>query len=362
MFAAHMLLAVDPVSQYFGVLSLGNSAVLIDSRLSAVFCTLDAGNVVQSRIACVHWSGCGRYIVLSLESKQAPIWRVQRDALGQPESFQYFRSIPMARNTSALTVLQGDLVIADKTGDLYRVCIESSDGPTLIAGHIAINLAVVGSTDGSYVVTGDREHKICVHHYPNAYNIHHYCLGHLQYVNALATLSWDPALLLSASADGTVRLWNICDGKQLYALDITDGPEGGIVSGLVVHASQKLAFAFLHAKQSLHVLSLDATGIARTTTISLPFLPLNIAVAGAHLWILGRVGDSLALYQLDVASNTLTRMSVSDSEVVSSGKPQVVDLAALLQANVQARASEKNQENESDDEAGADSKRTKQSA
>lgn len=36
--------------------------------------------------------------------------------------------------------------------------------------------------DGQFLITSDRDEKVRVSHYPNAYNIGSYCLGHEEYV------------------------------------------------------------------------------------------------------------------------------------------------------------------------------------
>ena len=40
-----------------------------------------------------------------------------------------------------------------------------------------------------YVVTCDRDEKVRLSHFPNAYNIHAFCLGHTQYVGDIASVT-----------------------------------------------------------------------------------------------------------------------------------------------------------------------------
>jgi len=68
--------------------------------------------------------------------------------------------------------------------------------------------------EDKFVITSERDEKIRVSRFPNAYNIHNFCLGHTEFVTSLSLLS--PNLLLSGSGDATIRLWNFIEGQQLH--------------------------------------------------------------------------------------------------------------------------------------------------
>ncbi len=71
---------------------------------------------------------------------------------------------------------------ADKSGDVYEFSVRD-DGPgRLLLGHLSMLLGVALSRDEKYIITCDRDEKIRVSHYPNAYSIHNYCLGHKDFV------------------------------------------------------------------------------------------------------------------------------------------------------------------------------------
>ncbi len=69
----------------------------------------------------------------------------------------------------------------DKTGDVYRFKRDFSEG-SLLLGHLSMLLDVAVSNCGKFVITCDRDEKIRVSSYPNAYNINNYCLGHTDFV------------------------------------------------------------------------------------------------------------------------------------------------------------------------------------
>ncbi len=72
------------------------------------------------------------------------------------------------------------------------------------------------SFDGKYVITADRDEKIRISHYPNCYEIHQFCLGHTELVIWIQLLSNE--LLVSAGADGTIRLWSVENGTCLCTM------------------------------------------------------------------------------------------------------------------------------------------------
>ena len=63
---------------------------------------------------------------------------------------------------------------------------------------------------GKFIITCDRDEKIRISHYPNAYNIHNFCLGHTDFVTSISL--YQDNYLISGSGDGTLRLWNYLKG------------------------------------------------------------------------------------------------------------------------------------------------------
>lgn len=68
-----------------------------------------------------------------------------------------------------------------------------------------------------FVITSDRDEKIRVTHYPTTEIIETYCLGHLEFVSSIETITsaTSEPLLLSLSGDKTLRLWNYATGTEL---------------------------------------------------------------------------------------------------------------------------------------------------
>ncbi|KAJ1935394.1 hypothetical protein GGF37_006011 [Kickxella alabastrina] len=115
------------------------------------------------------------------------------------------------------------LVTADKFGDSYRIPTVS-EGPTeMLLGHVSI-LCSLGFSYGSptYVLSCDRDEKLRVSKYPNAYNIEAFGLGHREFVTSVATAEFAPTVAVTGSGDGTVRLWRISTGELLQTIELAE--------------------------------------------------------------------------------------------------------------------------------------------
>eukprot|EP00435_Cladocopium_sp_Y103_P007084 s587_g2.t1 len=117
--------------------------------------------------------------------------------------------------TCAIFDGDGRVVFADRFGD---VCRWSGDGePELLSSHFAIVTALALTPCQRFLVVGDNHERVRVSCYPEAAEIRSFCFGHQMQITAV---SCEKDLLLSASADGTLRLWNL-DGeeKKRWTLD-----------------------------------------------------------------------------------------------------------------------------------------------
>ena len=85
---------------------------------------------------------------------------------------------------------------------MFRFSQNDSEGQCIL-GHLSMLLDVKLSPCGKFIITSDRDEKIRVSHYPNAYNIHNYCLGHTDFVSSLEMLN--NQFLISGSGDSTLR-------------------------------------------------------------------------------------------------------------------------------------------------------------
>lgn len=111
-----------------------------------------------------------------------------------------------------------EIIRLDKT--LCNICLEISGGELLL-GHLSMLLDFLITDDGKFIVTTDRDEKIRVSMYPNAYNIASFCLGHTKFVTNVSELPHCKDILISAGGDGVLMFWDFKKGKLIssYKLD-----------------------------------------------------------------------------------------------------------------------------------------------
>lgn len=86
------------------------------------------------------------------------------------------------------------------------------------------------NTGGCKILTADRDEKVRISSFPNTFNIEGYLLGHTAYVTAMDLVHVGDNLgkteircCVTASGDGSVRLWNIDNCAELCRIDYLAG-------------------------------------------------------------------------------------------------------------------------------------------
>lgn len=117
-------------------------------------------------------------------------------------------------------------MVSDAVGDVYRLPLaqsvhvmseQSAEERCLLLGHFSTVTTV--SLTCKYVATADRDNKIRVSRYPHSYVIESFCLSHTQFISSMQFVERE--LLLSASGDGTIRLWHALKGTQLDCVHLS---------------------------------------------------------------------------------------------------------------------------------------------
>lgn len=143
------------------------------------------------------------------DHKQLTVWSLK-------DKFHMIKQWNLVRRANkVLFDKSGDkILIADKSGDVFQFDMKSQDvnGQCLL-GHLSMLLDLKLSKCGKFILSSDRDEKIRVSHYPNAYNIHNFCLGHEDFVTSIELLT--DKYLISGSGDGTIRIWDFLNGTQL---------------------------------------------------------------------------------------------------------------------------------------------------
>lgn len=175
----------------------------------------------------------GSLLALCDDHKQLTLWETSSDwkCINQ-------RNLIRRANKITFSPDSKKMFVADKTGDAYVLSVDSNlddkvekkNGDNndvkeddsnnfrgeLLLGHLSMLLDILVSPDGKYVITADRDEKIRVSNYPDAYDIHGYCLGHTDFVTEINfVLDNKHECLVSSSGDGSIKLWKYMEGIEM---------------------------------------------------------------------------------------------------------------------------------------------------
>ncbi|KAJ8922341.1 hypothetical protein NQ315_004284 [Exocentrus adspersus] len=126
------------------------------------------------------------YTVVATENKQVVVYDKQ---------FQVLKNFIVNRAAGKVCFTpSSDILVADRTGDVYLYKLNEIEAPQLLLGHLSVILDMTLSECGKYIITFS------------------FCLGHSEFVTSIKLVK---NILVSASGDGTVRFWNYLKGEQL---------------------------------------------------------------------------------------------------------------------------------------------------
>ncbi|XP_050295329.1 tRNA (guanine-N(7)-)-methyltransferase non-catalytic subunit wuho isoform X2 [Anthonomus grandis grandis] len=203
-----------------------------------------------------------QYFALSTENKQMIVFN---------DKFEPVKNIILSRTSSKICFSpKNDLLVADRTGDVYLYKLsDEKDEPQLLLGHLSVISDMLITDCGRYVITCDRDEKVRVSCFPNGYNIISYCLGHTEFVTTLKMIK-SANVLLSASGDGTVRMWNYLEGKQINIIN----------AGKLVDDQSLASFAKKMDSEKVDISALPITDMQICETQFDVLLALSLATVG----------------------------------------------------------------------------------
>ncbi|KAE8739361.1 hypothetical protein FOCC_FOCC015132 [Frankliniella occidentalis] len=283
----------------------------------------------------LQFSLCGKWFAAYSSAKQLLVWETNDWTLASE------RYMPKTATSMKFTPDSHAIVIVDKAGDavLFSMQELQKEGEVIL-GHLSMLLDVIITANGKQILTCDRDEKIRVSHFPNAYNIISYCLGHKEFVSSISLLPHNPTLLLSSSGDGTIQLWNYSQGTSLNSYDCTsdvtkylkadssslaeleDGKPSSIIVNKIccckVSDVTSLVFALFYGFQGclLYRITLEKIEFVQALLPNLNVLDLSVRETGELLARLAKTDDNIDVLQCfsyDNTAKTLTPTVSSES-------------------------------------------------
>jgi len=141
--------------------------------------------------------------------------------------------------------------------------------PQLLFSHLAIVTAMVMTQSGRFIITGDNHEKIRVSCYPQAAEIHSFCLGHLGQITSLACAN--DQFVMSTSSDCTLRVWRLEDGQQFLSHSL------GAAASSFCLVAENAAVVCCEAAPGLRHISFDTPGLGAVLDVQ----PMSQEVAQA---------------------------------------------------------------------------------
>uniref|UniRef100_A0A0R3RU87 tRNA (guanine-N(7)-)-methyltransferase non-catalytic subunit n=1 Tax=Elaeophora elaphi TaxID=1147741 RepID=A0A0R3RU87_9BILA len=170
----------------------------------------------------------GMLFAVATTSKECFLYNVLNDWTEVRPALQ----LPKAPTAVIFELSENFIILSDRAGNVRRYnldkknseaneSIERIDGEgscegELLLGHVSMVLDIDMSNDRRFLTSADRDEKIRISRYPQCYVIHRFCLGHTSYVNSIQSKG---TLLFSSGGDGTLRVWDMEDGKQIAQCD-----------------------------------------------------------------------------------------------------------------------------------------------
>ncbi|KIH64243.1 hypothetical protein ANCDUO_05445 [Ancylostoma duodenale] len=172
------------------------------------------------QVLCSAVSNCGSVLAVGTSEKTAVI--IDSKSLQLRRAFR----IPKAPTSITFDKDNTHVVIGDRAGHVCRYTVEASqksgyvdmngeDSPyegEPLSSAISMVLDVAISQDGRYLLAADRDEKIRVSRYPQAFVVQSFCLGQSAYVGSLAVHGDH---VFSSGGDSIVYEWDVESGKPV---------------------------------------------------------------------------------------------------------------------------------------------------
>jgi tRNA (guanine-N(7)-)-methyltransferase subunit TRM82 len=100
------------------------------------------------------------------------------------------KTLPKRASKMIYTKSESELLITDKTGNVYSVCMDAYETAEVVASlvlmrHLSMLTDIKFTSDEKCLITSDRDEKIRISFYQNANNVQSYLLGHKEFVTQI---------------------------------------------------------------------------------------------------------------------------------------------------------------------------------
>ncbi|KHJ80577.1 hypothetical protein OESDEN_19745 [Oesophagostomum dentatum] len=144
--------------------------------------------------------------------------------------------IPKAPTSITFDQDNSHIIVGDRAGNVCRYTVDASENSGYVdmngedspyegeplSSAITMVLDVAVSEDGRFLLAADRDEKIRVSRYPQAYVVQSFCLGHSAYVSSVAVYK---NRVFSSGGDSIVHEWNIENGGSIaHSEKLCDDP------------------------------------------------------------------------------------------------------------------------------------------
>ena len=225
----------------------------------------------------------------------------------------------LVKRGSAVAFASSKIIVADKFGDVYTFSL-MDDSRSLIMGHVSQVTDLV-CTD-HYLITSDTDEHIRVSNYPNAYDIHTYCLGHESFISKICMID---DLLVSGGGDQYICCWDYKSGTKLDSKEINND------FGITVMKNNKNRLMIATEKSSI----LTFWNVAKTLTFTKeldlkdPILDATFDSKG-HVW--ASTSNGLAL----ITNDEISWLNIKIGSVKSFTYESVSDLKKTFSEKVES--------------------------
>ncbi|CAF3717492.1 unnamed protein product [Adineta steineri] len=162
----------------------------------------------------IKFSPNGQVLIVTGENKQLNVYIAKNEFFWQLQKI-----IIVEKFITALDLTNEFLFIVNKNGDIHKIDLLFNDNNKhliltdeyCIMKHSSMILDMISNE--SFILIADQNKKICLNSYPDISQNQSYSLGHTEFVSHLKLI--DNYRFLSASGDGTFRLWSLPDCKPL---------------------------------------------------------------------------------------------------------------------------------------------------